>query len=190
MARAFSSRPSRLRGRRGMIRWNRHDKARELRCEQLQLVHFSRWSRCCSSCSSQLEPRVATTQPASPATSHHQASGRRWPRSKPSAATSAIARSRRSPSTASPTSLVWADAPWTGRFRRHRRCCSARPGGFRTRAKMLWDDNYLYVHAELREPHVWGNVLTEEERDRIRSTTTLRSSSVPMAAITTTLNTR
>ena len=27
----------------------------------------------------------------------------------------------------------------------------------RTRVKLLWDDEYLYVGAELQEPHVWGN---------------------------------
>ena len=28
---------------------------------------------------------------------------------------------------------------------------------------MLWDDNYLYVHAELREPHVWGTITKKNE---------------------------
>ena len=27
---------------------------------------------------------------------------------------------------------------------------------YKTRAKMLWDDQYLYVLADLEEPHVWG----------------------------------
>ena len=33
---------------------------------------------------------------------------------------------------------------------------------FRTRAKMLWDDDYFYLCAEMEEPHVWG-ALTEHD---------------------------
>ena len=33
---------------------------------------------------------------------------------------------------------------------------------FKTRAKMLWDDEYFYVAADMEEPHVWA---TLEERD-------------------------
>ena len=33
---------------------------------------------------------------------------------------------------------------------------------FRTRAKMLWDDEYFYIAAELEEPHVWAT-LTEHD---------------------------
>ena len=29
---------------------------------------------------------------------------------------------------------------------------------FRTRTKLLWDDGYLYVAAEMEEPHVWGTL--------------------------------
>ncbi len=29
---------------------------------------------------------------------------------------------------------------------------------FRTRAKMLWDDEFFYVAAQLDEPHVWGTI--------------------------------
>ncbi|MBC7361358.1 MAG: carbohydrate-binding family 9-like protein [Candidatus Aminicenantes bacterium] len=35
---------------------------------------------------------------------------------------------------------------------------------FRTRVKMLWDDQYFYVGAELEEPHVWA---TLKDRDSI-----------------------
>ncbi|MEE2658803.1 MAG: carbohydrate-binding family 9-like protein [Candidatus Latescibacterota bacterium] len=35
---------------------------------------------------------------------------------------------------------------------------------FRTRAKMLWDDDFFYVAAELEEPHVWA---TLTERDAV-----------------------
>lgn len=33
---------------------------------------------------------------------------------------------------------------------------------YKTRMKMLWDDKYLYIAAELEEPHVWAT-LTERE---------------------------
>lgn len=29
---------------------------------------------------------------------------------------------------------------------------------YKTQVKMLWDDAYLYVYAELEEPHIWGNI--------------------------------
>jgi len=35
---------------------------------------------------------------------------------------------------------------------------------FDTKMKMLWDDNFLYVYAELEEPHIWGNL---KQRDTI-----------------------
>ena len=35
---------------------------------------------------------------------------------------------------------------------------------YRTRAKMLWDDAFLYVAAELEEPHVWA---TLRQRDTV-----------------------
>ena len=33
---------------------------------------------------------------------------------------------------------------------------------FQTRARMLWDDNYLYVGALLEEPHIWGTQLQHD----------------------------
>ena len=35
---------------------------------------------------------------------------------------------------------------------------------YQTRTKMLWDDNYLYVYAEIEEPHIWANL---KQRDTI-----------------------
>lgn len=35
---------------------------------------------------------------------------------------------------------------------------------FDTRLKMLWDDEFLYVFAEMEEPHVWGDIT---ERDQV-----------------------
>ncbi len=52
---------------------------------------------------------------------------------------------------------AWAAAPWTEDFVDIQG--SRRPAPrFRTRAKMLWDDRYLYIHAELEEPHVWATI--------------------------------
>ncbi len=33
---------------------------------------------------------------------------------------------------------------------------------FRTRAKVLWDENYLYIAAELEEPHVWATLTNHD----------------------------
>ncbi|HEX9828008.1 MAG TPA: carbohydrate-binding family 9-like protein [Flavobacteriaceae bacterium] len=35
---------------------------------------------------------------------------------------------------------------------------------FNTKTKMLWDDDYLYVYAEMEEPHIWGNL---RQRDTV-----------------------
>jgi Carbohydrate family 9 binding domain-like len=52
---------------------------------------------------------------------------------------------------------AWKDAPWTDDFVDIVGDARPRPR-FRTRAKMLWDDTYFYVAAELLEPHVWGTL--------------------------------
>ena len=33
----------------------------------------------------------------------------------------------------------------------------------RTRARMLWDEDYLYIGAEMREPHVWATITGRDE---------------------------
>lgn len=58
---------------------------------------------------------------------------------------------------------AWRTAPWTDDFVDIEGDAKPRPR-FRTRAKMLWDDEYFYVGAELEEPHVWG---TLTERDSV-----------------------
>jgi hypothetical protein len=35
---------------------------------------------------------------------------------------------------------------------------------FDTKMKMLWDEKFLYIYAELEEPHIWGNL---KQRDTI-----------------------
>ncbi|MGD2070361.1 MAG: carbohydrate-binding family 9-like protein [Gemmatimonadota bacterium] len=58
---------------------------------------------------------------------------------------------------------VWTVAPWTEDFVDIRGASHAEPP-HRTRVRMLWDDRYLYVAAELDEPRLWG---TLRERDAI-----------------------
>jgi hypothetical protein len=54
-------------------------------------------------------------------------------------------------------------APWTDDFEDIEGDLRPRPR-FRTRAKMLWDDTYFYIGAELQEPHVWA---TLSQRDTV-----------------------
>lgn len=57
----------------------------------------------------------------------------------------------------------WRTAPWTELFSDIEGALKPAPR-FETRAKMLWDTNYFYVCAELKEPDVWG---TLTERDAV-----------------------
>ncbi len=57
----------------------------------------------------------------------------------------------------------WQSAPWTEDFVDIEGDTKPRPP-FRTRAKLLWDDEHLYIGAELEEPHVWA---TLTQRDSI-----------------------
>jgi hypothetical protein len=50
---------------------------------------------------------------------------------------------------------AWKDAAWTDDFADIEGEKRVRPR-FRTRAKMMWDDKYFYIGAELEEPHVQG----------------------------------
>ncbi len=52
---------------------------------------------------------------------------------------------------------AWQQAPWTEDFVDIEGSRRPKPR-FRTRAKMLWDDHYFYIGAELEEPHVWGTL--------------------------------
>ena len=49
----------------------------------------------------------------------------------------------------------WRKAPVTDVFVDIEGDARPRPR-FATRARMLWDDQYFYIGAELDEPHVWG----------------------------------
>lgn len=58
---------------------------------------------------------------------------------------------------------AWQAAPWTDDFVDIEGDKKPLPR-FRTRAKMLWDDEYFYIAAQLDEPHVWGTIT---ERDAV-----------------------
>jgi hypothetical protein len=52
---------------------------------------------------------------------------------------------------------AWKNAPWTDLFVDIQGPSRPAPR-FKTRARMLWDDQYLYVAAELEEPDVWATL--------------------------------
>src|SRR5512135_1873676 len=52
---------------------------------------------------------------------------------------------------------AWRAAQWSAAFVDIEGAAKPAPR-FRTRMKMLWDDRYLYVGAELQEPDVWGTI--------------------------------
>lgn len=58
---------------------------------------------------------------------------------------------------------AWGVSAWTDSFVDIEGDRRPRPR-FGTRAKMLWDDNWLYIAAEMEEPEVWG---TLTERDSV-----------------------
>lgn len=62
-----------------------------------------------------------------------------------------------------PDESVWDEVPWTDDFVDIQGPSKPKPR-FRTRAKMLWDDHYFYVAAEMEEPDVWA---TLKKRDSI-----------------------
>jgi hypothetical protein len=52
---------------------------------------------------------------------------------------------------------AWKAAAWTETFVDIQGDTQPKPR-FDTRVKMLWDDEYFYVGADLREPHVWATL--------------------------------
>lgn len=57
----------------------------------------------------------------------------------------------------------WLSVPWSNHFVDIEGSVKPEPP-LSTRVKMLWDDHYLYIAAELEEPHVWA---TLRQRDTI-----------------------
>src|ERR1700712_1930003 len=55
------------------------------------------------------------------------------------------------------TDAAWRGAPWSDWFVDIRGGKSPRPR-YRTRVKMLWDDKFFYVAAQLAEPNVWATL--------------------------------
>jgi hypothetical protein len=55
----------------------------------------------------------------------------------------------------------WAAAAWTEDFVDIRGVEAPAPS-LRTRAKVLWDDEHLYVGAEMEEPHLWAALLDHD----------------------------
>ena len=56
---------------------------------------------------------------------------------------------------------AWAAAPWSSEFVDIEGDAKPKPR-WKTRMKMLWDDQNLYIAAELEEPHLWAT-LTEHD---------------------------
>ena len=59
---------------------------------------------------------------------------------------------------------AWKNVPWTDFFQDIEGNKIKPSPRLKTRAKMMWDDNNLYVAAEMEEPDVWANLT---ERDQI-----------------------
>lgn len=55
----------------------------------------------------------------------------------------------------------WQRAPWTADFQDIEDAAKPKPR-FRTRARMLWGDQYFYIAAVLEEPHVWGTITNHD----------------------------
>jgi hypothetical protein len=56
---------------------------------------------------------------------------------------------------------AWRKAAWTADFVDIEGRAKPRPY-FRTRAKMLWDDQFFYVGALMEEPHVWATLTAHD----------------------------
>ena len=56
---------------------------------------------------------------------------------------------------------AWSMARWTEDFVDIEGQAKPKPR-LRTRAKLLWDDNYLYIAAELKEPHIWATLTNHD----------------------------
>jgi len=56
----------------------------------------------------------------------------------------------------------WGNTEWSVWFKDIEGEGKAKPR-FKTRMKMLWDADYLYVAAELEEPHVWAKITKRDE---------------------------
>ena len=55
----------------------------------------------------------------------------------------------------------WQNASWSEYFGDIEGSLKPEPA-YKTRMKMLWDTNYLYIAAQLEDPHVWANLTMRE----------------------------
>lgn len=60
------------------------------------------------------------------------------------------------------TEPAWQTAPWSDDFLDIRGESQPTPD-YRTRFKMLWDDEALYLLAELEEPHIWATLKNRDD---------------------------
>jgi hypothetical protein len=60
-----------------------------------------------------------------------------------------------------PDEKSWSDVPWTDYFVDIEGSSKPTPL-LKTHAKMLWDDNNLYIAAEIEEPHVWAKLMQRD----------------------------
>lgn len=51
---------------------------------------------------------------------------------------------------------AWTDAPWTDYFIDIEGESKPAPD-YKTRVKMIWDNQFLYIAAQMEEPHIWAN---------------------------------
>lgn len=58
---------------------------------------------------------------------------------------------------------IWNKTEWTNYFSDIEGKLKPVPR-FKTRAKMLWDNKYLYIAVEIEEPHLWGTI---KQRDAV-----------------------
>ena len=56
---------------------------------------------------------------------------------------------------------VWEKSKWTNNFIDIE---GSKIPKYQTKVKMLWDDDYYYILADIKEPHVWGDI---KERDAV-----------------------
>ncbi|MEG2319688.1 MAG: carbohydrate-binding family 9-like protein, partial [Mucinivorans sp.] len=57
----------------------------------------------------------------------------------------------------------WAKVPWTEPFRDIQGSRRAVEPAYPTRAKMMWDNEYLYFAAEMVEPHIWATMTRRDD---------------------------
>jgi len=57
---------------------------------------------------------------------------------------------------------AWRSAPWTDLFVDIQGEAMPAPA-YQTRAKMTWDNEHLYIYAQLTEPHIWGNLVNHDD---------------------------